>query len=416
MTLETELKKLVKYHKKTEALHHNEVIALDRDFSKLINQQLLVHGPTKEKITRQYRKLSLYFHPDQVANFSPEVLWIEEQLSEQKNDGACFKSLRFSYEKLTSPEQFKDVNFSDIKTDAEFKKWLEGLRAQSETYTGRSLYDSLIQLFEQAGGFLDATGTIKPRAIRYLVRSVPMIFVTYGSVLFVEELFAVYSLYFLVLKGGQFLETGTHGEIHEVGKVLKEISIVTATATTTLMVRLLEMTFWASRQCWDVTLQIGSTLISPLAPEARPYKRKSSQAPTETAMNLCRDLILASKIPTGGMEFKTPELKIIAAPIESYKALNEEQFLGNWRIARGKGIAVKAFLFSMGVLDQLPMPLADKLLEAQKELDKIKRNSEVYSRKTKRAVLAAEHVITLLKEPEEIKEEKPHRPMLAFKD
>jgi hypothetical protein len=407
MAIEKELERLVKRYATKDPtnnqyvsqLNENALLGLDRDFCKLINQQLLLNGPQKEKITRQYRKISRYFHPDHGHNFLPEVIWIEQNLSQGRNDGACFKSLLFNYEKLASPENFKDIHFEDIKTDAELRKWLENLRDQSGTYTGRCLYDSLIHLLDQAGGFWDETGHLRPKNLRFLIRFIPMIFVTYGSVIFAEELFAVYALYFLMLKGGQYLEKDSIRELQQVGRTLQDITSITATATTTFMVRLLEMTFWASRQCLDITLQIGSVILHPIMPVS-PEERET---PSESAMNLCRDLICASKIPKGGKKFQTPELKIISAPIESYSALNAQQFLGNWRAGNAKRIAIEAFLFSLGVLDQLQMPIETKLIEAQKELEKIKKNKEVFNSCTKRAVLESEHVIALLKEPDEIR-------------
>lgn len=68
------------------------------------------------------------------------------------------------------------------------------------------------------------------------------------------------------------------------------------------------------------------------------------------------------------------------------------------RIGREKRLKVEAFLFKMRVLDSLPSPLEEKLVEAQKELDKIKKDTKVFTSNTAKAVKEAEQVISLLQD------------------
>lgn len=404
MTIEKELERLVQIYAKFDSqkkcyesqLNKDALLSLDRDFAKLINQQLLADGPSKERITARYRKVCLKFHPDRQSDFSPEIKWIEENLSSGKNDGSCFKSLNFCYEKLITPEKFKNITFGDIKSKEDFKKWLEELKNQASTYTGKSLYTSLTDLLDQSSGFFDDAGKIKPTGMRVLITSLPVLFASYGTFIFAEELFAVYALYFVVLKGGQYLERSNSSELRSFGKALQEISAITATATTTLIVRLLEMTFWASRQCLDVSLQIGSAIFTPLLP-VPPVKKEWGPGTEE---NLCRDILLASQNLNEGIQFNTPELKVISAPLESYLGLNSQQFLLDWRKGKDKRIAVEAFLFRMRVLDVSPEPIEVKLLEAKKELDNMKKKSGIYTSQTAEAVDRAEMVLDFLQDPE----------------
>lgn len=403
MTIETDLQELVKLYstfdqeKKCYTIFPDKPILLkvDEHFNRLINKILLADGPEKEKIDKNYRKLTLYLHPDRSPSFIPEVVWLEHNLSEGRNDGICFKTLSFCYEKLTTPEKFKEVKFSDINNKEEFKKWLETLKAGASTYTGRSLYGSLIGLLDQAAGYFDDVGQIKPRGLRALVAFIPVIFASYGAVIFSEQLFAVYALYFLMLKGGQYLERNSSLELQLLGKTLQEISVITATATTTLLVRLLEMTFWVSRQCFDMSLQIGSAILIPLL-KSHPTAQHSTE--TDSTSNLCKDLILASTNLNEGMKFDTPELKLIAAPLESYLGLNAQQYLSSLRVGREKRLKVEAFLFTMRVLDKAPESLEVKLIEAKKELKKLKENKKVYIKggNTALAVDQADNVISFL--------------------
>ncbi|CZG76570.1 J domain-containing protein [Legionella pneumophila serogroup 1] len=402
MTIERELKNFVRLYAEWDTtnncykshLDKDTLLRLERDFARFINQQLLIDGPEKEKIVKNYKRLTLCFHPDHASGFSPEMIWLENNLSQSKNNGACFKILGLCYEKLISPEKFKDSSLGDIKSKDDFKQWLENLRSKATTYSGQSFCDSLIDLLEQSSGFFDDTGKIKPRGLRVLLRFIPVVFASYGTFLFAEELFAIYALYFILLKGGQYLESTESSQLKKIGCTLQEISIITATASTTLLVRLLEMTFWASRQFLDVSLQIGSAILKPMLPS--PETKEKSES--DTAANLCRDLILASHNTSEGMQFKTPELKVISAPLESYLGLNAQQFFGDLRIGREKRLKVEAFLFKMRVLDSLPSPLEEKLVEAQKELDKIKKDTKVFTSNTAKAVKEAEQVISLLQD------------------
>ncbi len=405
MTMETELKKLVeiyaKYNTEKECyvsyLDKPALLRLDADFIKFLNQQLLADGASKEHLLKNYKRLVLYFHPDRCSSFLPEVAWLEHNLSEGNDDGICFKTLKTCYDKLENPEQFKEISFEDIKSRSDCRKWLESLRNSAGSYTSRSFCDSLIGLLDESGGFFDEVGMIKPKGVRTLLTFMPMIFASYGAIIFAQELFAVYTLYFLMLKGGQYLERSDVTEMKQFGRTLQDISVITATATTTFIVRLLEMTFWISHQCLDAGLQIGSSIFKPLLPMSSPDQSANVENVTE---NLCRDLILASQNLSEGMQFNTPELKVIAAPLEAYKNLNEQQFFRSLRPGWTKGLKIDDFLFKMRALDREPQSVTEKIAIAQKELEKLKKNKDVYTEggKTAKAIDTAEKVITLLSE------------------
>ncbi len=410
MAIEDELRKLALFYAKYDEekrcyvsqLNKSQLLDLDRDYAKVLNQLLLADGPAKELITKRYHAISVKVHPDKKLNWCPEVLWLEYNLSQRQNNGACFKALHLCHEKFVSPEKFKnigkDINFSDIQSKDDCKKWLNNLKEQSSTYTTKVFYDSLEDLLDQASGFFDDSGTIQPKGMRVLIQSLPMIFATYGAFIFAEEVLALYALYFVILKGGQYLETSDSSELRKVGRTLQEVSTVTATATTTLLVRLLEMTFWASRQCLDVSMQIGSALFPALLSGASSSHSEPEMYETES---LCRDLVIASTNMNEGIIYKTPELKLISAPLESYLGLNSQQFFRGLRVGNDKYLSVEAFVFRMRVLDARPDPIEKKLIDAQKELEKIKNNKALYNGKTAMAVDHAEHVINLLAKSDE---------------
>ncbi|BCA95923.1 hypothetical protein TUM19329_22840 [Legionella antarctica] len=404
MTIETELAALVKIYSRFDAdkklyvsqLDKTALLKLDADLAKFINQQLLVNGPEKERISKNYKKLSRYFHPDRSPDFLPEVIWLEQNLSQEGKNEVCFKCLSSCYDKLLNPEKFKEISFADINSRQDCREWLDSLKSTAQTYTSRIFFDSLINLLDESGSYFDEAGQIKPNGLKTLLTFMPIIFASYGAVIFGQELLAIYALYFVMLKGGQYLERSEIAEIKSIGRTLQEISVLTATATTTLMVRLLEMTFWATHQCLDVSLQIGSSILKPLL-QVPHQDCKSSHA--DHGVNLGQDLILASKNLSEGMQFKNPALKVISAPLEAYLG-NGHQFFGSWRIGWTKRHMVETFLFKMRVLDAGTDSIEAKLIAARKELEKIKANKKVYAKggKTAEAVDNAEKAITLLSE------------------
>ena len=408
MTIQAELKSLVGIYATFDkekgcyvsTLDKSSLLKLDGDFIKLINQQLLRDGPEKNNLLNNYKRISRFFHPDRVHFFLPEVTWLEYNLSQGLNDGICFKSLHMCYEKLDSPQNFKKINFADIKNREDCKKWLEKLKSEAASYSSRSFFDSLIDLLDESGSFFDTVGQIKPKGLRTIITFIPILFASFGAIIAAEELFSMYAVYFLVLKGGQYLERSDSLEIKKIGKTLQEISILTATATTTLLVRLLELTFWVSHQCYDTSLLIGSSILKPLIYDYSNNTHTNDEH--SSGANLCTDLILASQNLSEGIQFKTPELKVVSAPLESYLGLNAQQFFGDWRLGRTKRLEVEAFLFRMRVLDGSPDTLENKLITVQKELNNIKNNKAVYVHggKAAEAIDSAEKVITLLSESE----------------
>ncbi len=405
MTIETELKTLVSIYASYDEekkcyisdLNTEALLRLDADFIKLINKLLLKDGPDKVKIKKNYKILSLSFHPDLREKFSSEAKWIESNLSENRNDGACFKTLTLCYGKLTSPQDFKPIQFDEITTREDLKKWLENLKNTSRTFTERNFYVGLLGVLDQSTGYFNEVGKIKPKGIRALISFLPMVFISFSTFVFAEELFAVYALYFALLKSGQFMESSNSKELRSLGSTLQKITVVSATTTTTLLVRLVEMTFWASRQCYAVSLQIGSTLLTPLICASSEVNADNATADE----NLCRDLILASQNLSTRDNFKTPQLKMIAAPIESYLGILEQQFFRNWRAGGGKHRALDAFLLRMRVIDKDDeLKIDEKIAKAQEALELVKKNPNVYTDggKTALAVDRAERVISLLKD------------------
>lgn len=401
MTIEDELKSLIVLHAKYEQneecysskLNNEELLRLDSAFKKLLYEWLLRNGTEKELILEQYRQVQSYFTAQNGNSLIPEVIWLEHNLSQGLNDGVCLKTLSDCYQKLTAPENFKEIKFSDITTREDLCAWLVNLKRQSKTYIESSLYENLLTLVNESGDYYDEVGKINLKGIRALLGFLPVVLVSLGTITFAEELLAIYALYFVLLKSGQLISGSERSELKSIGGTLQKISTITATTTTTLLVRLVEMIFWGSRQCYLTTLQLGSVIQEPL------LSAKSYQALTHPS-TLEEDLLIASKSLDIGKNFLNPQLKIIAYPIESRLGLLGQQYFLSLRTGKTKLTALNRLLSNLSDVDHNSDSFEIKLESTQRLLDKIKRNKTVYVKGSETAVAIdkAEGFLFFLKE------------------
>lgn len=354
------------------------LIRLDADFVRLMNQLLLRDGPETEAINRIYRRLCLKLSFNENESLSPEIKWLEMQLSQGKMNGACMKTVNMCYEKFTDAQKFKKIELKDIKSTADCKQWLNNRKASAKTYSGRSLCDSLIELLDQSGDYFDDAGQIKSSGLQYIVKTIPVLVSTYGIYIFTNEIFAAYVVSALLLKGGKYLQKNDSEGIQQIGIALQNISIITATASTALITKLIEVTFWGSRQCLNAGLQI-STLFSPALPLPSP-----AETAADVSNNLCSDLIVVKQ--KSGILFQHPELAAISEPLRLYIEDNNQQIGRGFRIGQKKFRMIESCLFRLHVLDALSSPLEEKLKKAGEELEAIKRASDVYTSRTATAV------------------------------
>ena len=109
--IESQVKELVRKHpsfnaEKETLLNPEERIRLEYDFKQLIKHQLLSLGPYAAHLSKNYRPLSLYIHPDRINKFSAEMLWVNHQLSLANGNGGCFVCLGKIYNELKSQNNY----------------------------------------------------------------------------------------------------------------------------------------------------------------------------------------------------------------------------------------------------------------------------------------------------------------------
>lgn len=380
--IQEELLRLVTFYAKvdkttgtwsTELLDQATLLRIDSGLNSILNQCLLEDGTEKEFIDKNYKKLTLHFHPDKVPHYTPQVLWLEAQLSGAGSNDTCFKTLQVCYQKLTEPRAFKSIELSSIHTLDDLRGWLTAQKEQAKTYSTQNLYDSLLQLLNRSSDFLDETGRVKPYAFKTLISFVPVILASFGAVMIIEEFLALYLLYFLLLRGGQRLSNSDYTEVRQFGEHLRSHTTVTAMLTTTVFVRILELLFWSSQRCLHATIEASSRFFAPLLGEALTGEECTDEAQNGT---------LVTTEPSG-LVFATAEFKMLALPFERYLMLNEQQYFVGFRSGSAKQERIKQFLRTLVALDKNNLlTFEQKLNDVCKELDAIKRDKQVYSSKT----------------------------------
>ncbi len=346
-------------------LTEQQLFDLERSFNLLLNQWLLHKGAEEKQIGTMYDKLSSFFEhsPTQL----PELVWLEHQLSKGLNDGLCKRTFEDCYQRLVNPENFVELTFGEITNKNDLKKWLEILSSKARTYNERSLYNSLLGLLNESIGYYDEIGKIKPTAIKALLSFIPILLVSIGTIAFAEEILAVYAVYFIVLKGGEYIGKTNISELQSFGGTVQQVTSVTAATTTALLVRLMELIFWSSRQCYMATLQVGSTVLEPLF-----------SGTEDAAENIEEALLKANESKEGGLLFKNYQLKLIVAPIEVRCSALKEQWFLQRRTGGEKDRVLTRFLTKMRELDQNHDPIETKLEAAQRLITKLKENKTVY--------------------------------------
>ncbi|USQ14771.1 J domain-containing protein [Legionella lytica] len=347
-------------------LSEEQLFNLERSFNLLLNQCLLHDGAETERIAENYNKLLLLFETP--ADLLPEVKWLEQQLSKGVNDGLCKRTLTDCYQRLVTPSNYKELTFGEITNQDDLKKWLENLSSKARTYNERSLYNSLLGLLNESVNYYDEIGKVKPTAIKALLSFIPVLLVSIGTLAFAEELLAIYALYFIVLKGGEYIGKTNISELQSFGGTVQQVTSVTAATTTALLVRLMELIFWSSRQCYMATLQVGCTVLEPLF----------SGTDSDAVENIEEALLKAGENKDAGLLFRNYQLKLIVAPIEIRCSSLKEQWFLRHRTGAEKDRVLTRFLTKMRELDQNHDPIETKLEAAQRLIVKLKENKMVY--------------------------------------
>lgn len=387
MTIETDLRELLTFHPEfaeNKTLNKVKALRLDREFEALLIKHLLIEGSDPQKVKNNYDKLIPYFDKKNPFFLQAEVPWLECNLPPESNTAICLHMLFVNYRKLVAPEEFREIELADISTPQELNKWLLIKKSQAKTKRERYLYKSLLSLLHEITKYLDDVGKINSTGIQALLSFLPIAFIILGTAVCAEELFAVYAVYLLLLKGGQYVGDSIK-ELQAVGKTIHKAGSESMTLTNILLVRLTEMVFWASHRSYSGTMQAGSSLLKSFA-TSRP------KSITDSAQ---LELVAAIQSDKQGLNF----IKIIAAPIKAQRDLLKQQYFFSMRSGKTKDKALGKLLLELDKVDTASISLADKLHRADKLLAEVKENTFVYEpgKETALAIDQAEYFLQILK-------------------
>ncbi len=348
---------------------------LEGELIKLISQEFTSGSPDFTEITLRYKKLSRIFHPDKLQ-LSPEMSWVEKMLSEGQdmNRGSCFKCLRLCYQRL-DPDNREEIKFDQIKSMSDLKQWLQTQKDAATTRTQANLYTCLLQMVEQMAVHNDDSQAIKQNFLRYLMWQLPVLASSLCAYIFVEELLAVYGVCFVTLKLGQQLSRAEGIYWRQIGHKMEDISYSSALYTSSLLARVIEISFWLSNQSYHTSLSIASTLLRPMIGRQHTESSASQNAPGDS-----QALVLKANVTRHAYDFKTPPLKMIATHIEDYLETNAQQWFKPLRPGGEKRVQFKTVMSHLIALDRVDeMPYPEKLLRAKALLQGLLSNPLVYN-------------------------------------
>lgn len=352
--------------------NEQSIARLEAQFIELISRQLTTDSPEFEDIKKRYKWLSLLFHSDKIAEGSV-IFWLEQVLSENKMNGACFKCLCFCYERL-DPDQRKSISFDQIKNMEDFKSWLKQKKELSETRTQADLYDVLIKMVEQINIHSNDAAVIRQSFMRAFLLQLPIFLSGYCAFIFAEELVAVYGACFISLKLGQRLERSDSLAIKHFGQKMQEISYIASRYTSALLARVIEMSFWLTNQSYLTASSIASSLLSPVITDIPPETAETTNDRMQGA------LVIARKGKNSGCDFATPQLKMIAVHVESYLTLNQQQWCKQFRIGGKKRESFKSALTDLVAVDRNgAMCLPEKIQAAKGIIQALKEQPWLYN-------------------------------------
>ncbi len=362
-----------------------QLVALEEEFALLLNGHLVSSGTKKEQITARYNQLKNIF---EVQNLSPALLWLENALSKGINSGACLQKLEKCYQRLV-PQSGNQIisKFNGMKTRQGLQKLLMNARDGAQSTQQRDLFVTLLNSLDEINGYYDDVGKVKKKSLRILLKFMPVVLTGLGTMVVAEELFAAYAFYFILLKSGQLISKSDADNLSAVGNSLQKVSIISFNTTSKMLARCVEMVFWGSRQGYLATVQSASALLEPFTHE----KQKNDE-------NIAEELTKLLPKLKEGLQFKNPQLKLIAMPIEEKSGSLEGQHFLSLRTGKHKLQVLDKLLKNMQECDQSSETIEEKFIAFEHWITVIKNNKHVFYNTTAEVINKAEQFLIYLRE------------------
>lgn len=385
MTFKDDLIQLVgryaEYHRDLSCYIERESLQIDDPFRahfenqliQLISKRLVEDAADYSEITKRYKKFSMFLHPDKI-NDSPELAWMEKVLSsdQSEDDAQCFKLLTLCFEQL-NPEKQKPINFNEITSAAQLKKWLKQQKAHSTTRTQSNLYACLYQMVEQMTIHSNDSQAIKDKYLKALMLQLPIYVSGFCAYIFAQELLAVYGVCFFSMKIGQRLEGAESGYWQDMGVKMQEISYSTTHYTTSLVARVFEISYWLSNQSYHTGLSIATSVLRPM------LQNQSSEVQQPSSDHDNHQSMIVKHNADRRYEFQSNVLESVASPLQDYLILNAEQWFKPLRAGGVKREAIKEALSVLKRVDDEERQGNKQIDGAYTVLESLVQNYVVYN-------------------------------------
>lgn len=383
-----DLKRLVATYNQCKDLSAEDCAKLLGSFEQVVFKSLLksVQSLDRKAMDKKHQELQLFFNQE-LQKPDSDLNLIEKAIAPQST---CLQILKKCHEKFLHPERFKVLTLGNVATVEELKLWSLTQKEKAEKAKIPAkvrFYSNLLDFLDESKGYYNEVGKIEVKGMKLILASLPVAFLGLGAVVCFEELFALYSLFFVLLKSGQFIEQRDIKQLEFFGTKLHKLTSDGAMNTSTVLLYIARLVFWVSCRCYGSTLQAGTAVLGFFTAAHQQDKEQVDK----------------------GLVFKHYQLKLVAAPIEAYAHELTQQLgfgYGLRSAATRKHQRLILFLNKLKELDQDGNKIELKLAAALEEIKRIKHDENAKTGNTAAAVHEAERTLELLVEDPNIDVEK----------
>lgn len=378
---------------KEENLRDQNKLDLNKDFCKLLDTWLLSGGI--EKIAINYKVLRFYFHPDKKALWKEPVIWLNQKLSQEKQDKICFQILEASYIKQLTQDRDVENLRDNIEWQA-LKTQLQVYYEEAKTDLHKFMFNSLRSLMEELETYCDQVDKVNIKVVSVLLRIFPVVLEVYTAYIFIPELFIIYSTSLFLLTWSTKLQNTQSNGLRRLGNGMSKVGDVSFSITTGSLLHLFRVIYYASNK---ILLQCNGLSMPTMSPSFW-GENQNAKSP---ALALCYgeycDEVLEQSKNKSIDKIQTKELKTVLEQFESYLTLNKSQYLHKFRTGYIKSVYINHFVLKVHHLDKLAIPIEDKLILTHKYLDDLKKNNILYSGNAKIVIDAGKNTLELIHMP-----------------
>lgn len=360
-----------------ESMNKSTTQKIEAHLITFFSQYLTQEGMADDMINLHCKELRKRFHPDKLKNTVPEIVWLEQVISEGAMNGACFKLIDLCAESVKSTPVKDDAStsYDNVDNMDDFLHILQKRRNFATTLTQRAVIDSMISMLQRVNHYHATTVEIETGWLQKTIQAMPYISSGFCVGLYIKELALLYALTYSISLGSRWLGKSSSQRWQGVAYGMNGFSQSISSAATTLLASLVKLNFYA----FDGVCYVGIGACSAVyrALTLSPAPASVSGASSSSSSQPGTTMILAPQHLLGGKAFKTLELKLLSLNLEGYQMLQKEQYFAGMRAGKYKSTQMASALTRLQLIDKNDCSVEHKLGEAKAVLDALASNRRV---------------------------------------